>query len=504
MLTANEREPVRRKTPVHLNDRDILWFQVQNSIREIGRRVKSKPENVILGTSIGAGAAAIYLEAAAVPSEAQAALEDSLLIPYPDHYQIAATPAVKKDTTGVVGGRGFGITLEDQNRTSTSWDGGTIQKGYQLLTYGSSSGVKIIPQSGMLPDISTSYMDSSAQLDALKFFILLPVDAAGNQLGNSDGLFTIRGIASPSNAAQRLTTRLNENNTASITWNNPVSGPPERRFLLPIHFNGTSSLPLELSGNTTSASFDTKGLMTCFLLYDLRGTTETHTDLACGIPGLSNFPDNQPSQSPTSTRTATATATKPATASATPSPTKTPDKSPTPTSTPNTWSPWPEAALWQLARLLEPAGIHLVRATQPPPNEPDCNPACYRQPQKEVYFIGIPGVVEGGIMAHELCHGTQDYQTTVAAGLQWITHPVSTWEQQTQQGQEFVQTLNAFKADLQSKGQPLSAWATRSNFEAFADMCGDWYFRQGQLVDTTNHPILVAYAQKWLPTTPLN
>lgn len=208
-----------------------------------------------------------------------------------------------------IGGRGFGINSE-AGGINLSWIGGTTQRGYNLLRFGS-TGMSVIPQNGMLPEISTAHTTVESSTDKVLGYALLPKGSDGQPLGNSDLLFAIRGIAT-ANAPGNFTLRLNESARATFTFRALTQG----GLLIPLGGEAISLAP-----GTTNATHDTRWANTCYILLEIPSLERT--DVLCGIPGLARFPDITSSLTPTPTRTATNTSTPTRTETATS--TKTPE-----------------------------------------------------------------------------------------------------------------------------------------------------------------------------------
>lgn len=180
------------------------------------------------------------------------------------------------------------------------------------------------------------------------------------------------------------------------------------------------------------------------------------------------------------------------------SPTPTPFVIPTPES--GAIVAWPPETARILSMMSTPDGLRLVSAPSAPTNEPTCSGSCYRSETREVWFVGVPTSSQKGILAHEVGHAHQNWQT-IQEGLPFIVYPTSpstsTWEN-TRHGQEFKAAFNAFKARMKRQGQ--SVPYDIGYHENFAVFISDWYDPVNTWASIIlNDPDLKAFGDKWHP-----
>ncbi len=194
------------------------------------------------------------------------------------------TPTVSIPS-GAVGGAGFALSPSAAGSLLT-WQGGGGQTGFNLVRSGTNPAV--IPGGG-LPPTATQFLDPGTQgfLGQPFCYVLQPTGIGGNFL--SDYLCTLANTRSFTNTPRNFTIRLNQSNTASFTWNEPIEGGQTGYILFPLGELGGSTAPRVLSGSATSTSHLMQG-PTCFVLLVLNGNTSRgNSDVVCGVPGIGNI-----------------------------------------------------------------------------------------------------------------------------------------------------------------------------------------------------------------------
>jgi len=207
---------------------------------------------------------------------------------------------------GFGAGAGFGVTISSPYQGNCSptgcslaqltWQGGPGVTGYSLDRL---SGLTLttIPSSPLGPS-TTSYADSTAP-PGLSCYVVHPL--GGTPGATSDVACANPGAQSPGGYPQNFTLRLNQSNTATLTWSPPLGGGQDSYTLATL--GGTSQT---LSGEITSANVTING-MTCFFLGAMReGVLLGNSGVVCGQPG---FFSNLPTAPLTPTVGGTATAT---------------------------------------------------------------------------------------------------------------------------------------------------------------------------------------------------
>lgn len=173
-----------------------------------------------------------------------------------------------------IGGRGLRLTTQG----SLTWTSGTLQTGYVIARL-SDLGTTILPPEGPLPAFATAFSDAFSSTGFL-CYVVFAVGPTG-ALGNSDLLCRLEGVATGAGPAN-FTVRLNESNTASLSWTPP--GPQDAYLLVTF---GAEQLALGATATGASVSVSAPS---CFVLYALSGATVLGiTDVLCAYPGYSSF-----------------------------------------------------------------------------------------------------------------------------------------------------------------------------------------------------------------------
>jgi hypothetical protein len=191
-----------------------------------------------------------------------------------------------------IGGRGFSLQRAGEglvgSMLQTTWSVGSAQSGY-ILGRLSDSGVVLLPQGGgPLPSSATSYTDVALLTDPMYCYLLLPVQGLPPApIASSDALCTLIGIRS-GNVPGGFAVRLNESNTATLSWSPFLFDPGVDYFLIALNANGLRSI--SVPRGTLSVTDDTGGLFTCYaVMATLNGAAYGNTDGLCGIPGQARF-----------------------------------------------------------------------------------------------------------------------------------------------------------------------------------------------------------------------
>lgn len=180
-------------------------------------------------------------------------------------------------------GRDFGITTNTQTTgVRTSWIPGSGDVRPWVLRI-SQEGVKVLPSTGPLPATVSIYDDNENVASSFRCYTLILVGPNG-LAGNSDVLCAFPNTRS-GNSATEYTLRLNQSNTAYLSWRNPFI-PQDANVLVPL-----GKEQVILSGTANSTQVDTRGAFTCTILASVtQGRINGNTDVLCGAPGASNLP----------------------------------------------------------------------------------------------------------------------------------------------------------------------------------------------------------------------
>jgi hypothetical protein len=106
----------------------------------------------------------------------------------------------------------------------------------------------------------------------------------GGVIGTSDLLCAAANTQSAVGSPQGLTLRLNQSNTASLSWSAPPGGGATGYLLFPL---GSSGIPLPSTTNSTTVTLSAP---TCYVVFaTLFNTPIGNSNIVCGIPGASNL-----------------------------------------------------------------------------------------------------------------------------------------------------------------------------------------------------------------------
>jgi glucose/arabinose dehydrogenase len=201
-------------------------------------------------------------------------------------------------TTQTIGGKGFGISTEIIARgpvVNLSWTGGIAQVTYLILRWDiDNTGVG---GTGTLADTTATAFQDYGQPGAptLNCYMLFPLNAGvfepgAAPLGQSDLLCAQQ----PNSLAiypppTDFTLRLNQSSTASLSWTNAPG--TYSLLLVAIPVDGSATRYRQLGFTATTATDDTNGVTTCYILLAGTNAGSTNTSgLVCGVPGASSFP----------------------------------------------------------------------------------------------------------------------------------------------------------------------------------------------------------------------
>jgi sugar lactone lactonase YvrE len=172
-------------------------------------------------------------------------------------------------------GQGFGVSPRPGGIQLT-WQGGIGVTGYVIARL-NASGVTTLTPNGL----TTSFLDQTAP-QGLNCYLLLPQGTSA--MVRSDLECATLGGQSLFGSPQNFTIRLNESNTATMSWTSP-SGNLQDSYVL-VQAGGANTV---LPATATSASVQITGT-TCFALIAVRlGTAYGNTDFVCGVPGIQNL-----------------------------------------------------------------------------------------------------------------------------------------------------------------------------------------------------------------------
>jgi hypothetical protein len=186
-----------------------------------------------------------------------------------------------------VGGKGFTLRNAASGQVVLSWTGGRDQAGYVLVRTQVPSGAT---RRFTLPATATSFTDAPPLPFATFCYQLLAVDRNGKTLGESDVL-CVRPRTRFGSVPPNFATRLDQSELAQLTWDgvNGVTG----YLLLEVPLSGQPRI-VKLPASARSATDDTNGVPTCYVLFSMRGFIPLgRTDTTCVVPGQSSFGNMQ-------------------------------------------------------------------------------------------------------------------------------------------------------------------------------------------------------------------
>jgi hypothetical protein len=179
---------------------------------------------------------------------------------------------------GSLGGKGLTI-VSTSGGAQLSWQGGTLQTGFAVGRW-SGSTLTNFAVLVSLPASATSYFDPAASGPVC--YAVFPMGM--NPQTKSDLVCGIIGYRSASGSPRSFALRLDQSNTATLTWVPPATGSPGGYMLFTLG-GGTQTLGSGVTSMTTSANGPT-----CYLLGATSGGVLIgYTDILCGLPGFSNL-----------------------------------------------------------------------------------------------------------------------------------------------------------------------------------------------------------------------
>lgn len=164
------------------------------------------------------------------------------------------------------------------------WDGGTLQTGYTLLKYNTSTAAATLIA---LPGNATSYSDTTAANGVVYCYALAATGGTGF-LGLSDLECALAGLQAGTVVPGAFRLALNQTATATLTWT-PPSGGADAYLLVVIPLDGSPDSSVSLGGSAVSATHAVVPAGTCFQLTAFKGTAFGLTDVVCGMPGVTTF-----------------------------------------------------------------------------------------------------------------------------------------------------------------------------------------------------------------------
>lgn len=203
---------------------------------------------------------------------------------------------------GVAGGRN--LRIGTAGPIDLSWDGGTLQTGYTLLKYNTSTAVATLIA---IAAGATSYSDTAAANGVVYCYALAATGPAG-LLGLSDLECALTGQQTGSVIAGNFRLALNQTSNATLTWTAPPGG-ADAYLLVVIPLDGTPNTTVSLGSAAVSRVQALSPAGTCFQLTAFKGTSFGLTDVLCGVPGVSTLANTpHPTLVPASALLQTATA----------------------------------------------------------------------------------------------------------------------------------------------------------------------------------------------------
>jgi hypothetical protein len=135
-----------------------------------------------------------------------------------------------------------------------------------------------------------SFLDVTPVRDNFNCYVVMPVGGSppslDHALGSSDLLCVYPGTRSGIGAPGQLTARLNQTQTATLSWTAPFIGGQSAFLLNALTLDGTPPRTVTLPPTQTSVTDDTHGSITCYSVAVLGGGDVLgYTDTICVVPG---------------------------------------------------------------------------------------------------------------------------------------------------------------------------------------------------------------------------
>ena len=180
-----------------------------------------------------------------------------------------------------VGGKNLKISGGSIN---LSWDGGTLQNGYTLLRYNTSTAAAtLVPAGGHL----TNYSDASATPGVVYCYVLAATGSSG-VLGLSDLVCGLTGLQGGTVVPGSFGLSLRQTANATLTWTAPAGG-ADSYLLVTIPLDGAPSTNVALPGSAVSSTQPVIAAGACFQLVAFKGAGNGQTNVFCGLPGVSTL-----------------------------------------------------------------------------------------------------------------------------------------------------------------------------------------------------------------------
>jgi hypothetical protein len=172
-----------------------------------------------------------------------------------------------------------------------NWEPGTLETGYLIFRFSGALGTVLFPSDGTFLSPGTAqFTDHPPTTDSMYCYMVLAfggTPTSVNQLlGRSDLLCIMPNVANGAKAPTGFAAGLNQTNTARLSWG-PQTGVDN--YVL-VGFGSGNPRVQTLSGGATSATDDTLGNPTCYVLYAVTGGQVVGmADIVCVFPALAYF-----------------------------------------------------------------------------------------------------------------------------------------------------------------------------------------------------------------------
>lgn len=165
------------------------------------------------------------------------------------------------------------------------WNPGDVQAGYTVYRIQFPSQTTDFLPAGGLPGDATLFVDESLAPYQVPCYSVIPLNASGQPLGNSDALCALRPTDSVgSYTPGKFGIALSETATATLWWELKYPDMPVSSVTTPLNGGPTTieSLPLY----TTAIERPTNGVPTCYATYV---QLNNYTGALCAIPGAAHL-----------------------------------------------------------------------------------------------------------------------------------------------------------------------------------------------------------------------
>jgi lysophospholipase L1-like esterase len=195
-----------------------------------------------------------------------------------------------------VAGRAFQLRPTTSDAPALSWEPAAlpgVQSGLLVVRYDASNAPpSVLPNpTAPLPADATAFEDDATLSSTEYCYVLAVLGWGGILLGNSDALCVFPHTGSATGAPAGLALQLDQSNVASLSWASATGQDGYVLVRVALQDSPPVVSAVSLPAAATSASDNTGGAPTCYVLVATRGGQQTgNSDILCGLPGLAQLP----------------------------------------------------------------------------------------------------------------------------------------------------------------------------------------------------------------------